>query len=98
MSENTLYGGAKISLVKKTHRLVVDQTRGGYRLLCMNRETLIEDECAEQGADWSRLQDSMYQELFALRGNVDTVVHPMELRKTPDRNTTERLKALGYVE
>jgi len=98
VSESTLYGGAKMSLVKKTHRLVLDQAMNTINLMCMDRETLIEDECAERDADWEALQESMYQELFALRGHLNPVVHTTELRKTLDRNTADRLEALGYLE
>jgi arylsulfatase A-like enzyme len=98
MSESTLYGGEKVSLVKRTHRLVVDQRKGEYELLCMKKETLNEAMCAERGDAWKKTQDTMYQELYALRGNLVPVEHSTELRKTPDRNTTDQLKALGYLE
>lgn len=96
LSENTLYGAAKVSLVDDTHRLVINQFTGAGEVW----------EVAGDASELVRLQgkaqtaaaQQLVSQLQDLRGGSLELVDEVAGPHIPDSETFQMLKSLGYTE
>jgi arylsulfatase A-like enzyme len=94
LSENTLYGPPRLSMVDSTHRLELDLMKGGghvYQVGPRAEERLVDGVVQQEAGE--RLTAA----IIALRGSlkpVDAVSGP----RVPSQAVFEELRALGYID